>query len=56
MHSFFIFEPRLIINSLQGIIEPIYFLIGILIILFSLSENKKFYYISFGLAAIFIFN
>jgi hypothetical protein len=51
--SFFIFEPRLIINSLQGITEPIYLLIGILIILFSLNENKKFYYISFGLAAIF---
>jgi hypothetical protein len=39
-------------NSLQGIIEPIYFLIGISIILFSLSDSKKFYYISFGLAAI----
>jgi hypothetical protein len=51
--SFFIFEPRLIINSLLGITEPIYLLIGILILLFSLSENKKFYYISFGLAAIF---
>jgi len=50
--SFFIFEPRLIINSLQGITEPIYLMIGILIILFSLNENKKFYYISFGLAAI----
>ena len=49
----FIFDPRLIMNSLQGIIEPIYFLIGISIILFSLSNNKKFYYISFGLAAIF---
>jgi hypothetical protein len=50
---FFIFDPRLIMNSLQGITEPIYFLIGISIILFSLSYNKKFYYISFGLAAIF---
>jgi len=51
--SFFIFEPRLIINSLQGITEPIYLMIGILIILFSLNENKKYYYIAFGLAAIF---
>ena len=51
--SFFIFEPRLIINSLLGITEPIYLIIGILIILFSLNENKKYYYISFGLAAIF---
>ena len=51
--SFFIFEPKLIINSLQGITEPIYLLIGILIILFSFNKNKKYYYISFGLAAIF---
>ena len=51
--SFFIFEPRLIINSLLGITEPIYLIIGILIILFSLNKNKKYYYISFGLAAIF---
>ena len=50
---FFIFEPRLIMNSLQGITEPIYFLVGILIILFSLTSSKFFYYISFGLAAIF---
>jgi hypothetical protein len=50
--SFFIFEPRLIINSLQGITEPIYLLVGILIILLSLNQNKKYYYISFGLAAI----
>ena len=50
---FFIFDPRLIMNSLQGIIEPLYFLVGISIILFSLSESKKLYYISFGLAAIF---
>jgi uncharacterized protein YnzC (UPF0291/DUF896 family) len=49
---FFIFDPRLIINSLQGITEPIYFLIVISIILFSFSDSKKFYYISFGLAAI----
>jgi hypothetical protein len=51
--SFFIFDPRLIMNSLQGIIEPLYFIIGIFIILFSLSKSKNFYYISFGLAAIF---
>jgi len=50
---FFIFDPRLIMNSLQGVVEPIYFLVGVSIILFSLSENKKLYYISFALAAIF---
>ena len=39
--SFFIFEPRLIINSLQGITEPIYLMIGILIILFHLTKIKN---------------
>ena len=48
----FILDPRLIINSLLGINQPLYFLIATLIILFSFSLSKKFYYISFGLAAI----
>lgn len=48
----FILDPRLVINSLLGITEPLYFLIATLIILFSLSTSKNFYYISFGLAAI----
>ncbi len=51
--SFFILDPRIIVNSMLGITEPIYFLIGILIILFSLNKNEKFYFLSFGLAAIF---
>ena len=51
--SFFILDPRIIINSMLGITEPIYLLIGILIILFSLSKNKKLFFLSFGLAAIF---
>ena len=51
--SFFVFDPRIIINSLLGITEPIYFLVGILIILFSLNKNKKLWYLAFGLAAIF---
>jgi len=51
--SFFVFDPRIIINSLLGITEPIYFFVGILIILFSLNKNKKLWYLSFGLAAIF---
>ncbi len=50
--AFFILDPRIIINSLLGLTEPIYFLVGITIILFSLNKNEKFYYISFGLAAI----
>ena len=51
--SFFIFDPRIIINSMLGITEPIYFFIGITIILFSLNKNEKSYFLSFGLAAIF---
>ena len=51
--SSFVLEPRIIINSFLGITEPIYFLVGISIILFSLNKNYKFHYISFGLTAIF---
>ncbi len=51
--SFFILDPRIIMNSMLGITEPIYFLIGILIINFSLNKNEKFHFLSFGLAAIF---
>ena len=50
--AFFVMDPRIVINSLLGITEPIYFLFGITIIAFSLNRNKKFYYVSFGLAAI----
>ena len=51
--AFFVFDPRIIINSLLGITEPIYLLIGILIILFSLGKKPKLHYLSFGLAAVF---
>ena len=51
--AFFVFDPRIIINSLLGITEPIYFLVGILIILFALNKNKKLWYLAFGFAAIF---
>lgn len=51
--SFFILDPRIIINSVIGITEPIYLLVGVTVILFSLNKNEKFQYISFGLAAIF---
>ena len=51
--SFFILDPRIIMNSMLGITEPIYFLIGILIINFSLNKNEKIHFLSFGLAAIF---
>lgn len=49
----FILDPRIIINSLLGITEPIYLLVGITIILLSFYKNEKFQYLSFGLAAIF---
>jgi hypothetical protein len=49
---FFVLDPRIIMNSLLGITEPIYLLIGIIIILFSFYKNEKLQYLSFGLAAV----
>lgn len=43
----FAFEPRLILNSLQGITEPIYILLVATSILLFLSSNKKIILISF---------
>ena len=50
--AIFIFEPRLIQNSLVGITEPLYLLlISISLVLF-FSENKKFIIISFAIVAL----
>lgn len=50
--SFFAFEPRILLNSLTGITEPLYiFLISTVLILF-LSQNKKLIYASFGIMAL----
>lgn len=51
--TFFAFEPRLIQNSLLGITEPFFILLGTLTLLLFLSKNSKAIYASFGMAALF---
>ena len=48
----FALEPRLLQNSMLGIIEPLYILLGTLTILFFLSSKKKIMYLSFLFAAL----
>lgn len=48
----FALEPRLIQNSIVGIIEPLYILLGTMTLLFFLSSNKKFVYLSFLFSAL----
>ncbi len=48
----FALEPRLIQNSLLGIIEPLYILISALTLVLFLSSNKKLIYLSFVFAAL----
>lgn len=49
--SLFVFEPHLLNNSLLGLTEPLYILLGTLALYFYF--NNKTIYISFGLAALF---
>ena len=51
--AFFCFEPRLIENSLLGLTEPIYLLLGITTITLFLNKNNKIILISFATAALF---
>ena len=48
----FTFEPRLIQNSITGIVEPFFILLGTLTLLFFLSSKKKLVYLSFVFAAL----
>ncbi len=48
----FAFEPRIIQNSMLGITESLYILLGTLTILFFLSSNKKLVYVSFLFASL----
>lgn len=47
-----IFEPRIILNSSSGLIEPLYILIGILTLYFFLKNNQKLNYMSFVTAGV----
>ncbi len=51
--SLFILDPRVIHNSVLGITEPLFILVGVTTIFLFLSENKKIIYVSFATAAIF---
>ena len=50
--ALFIFEPRIMINSTLGLIEPLYILVFVLILFLFLNNNKSIYF-SFLLAGIF---
>ena len=50
--AIFIFEPRLVQNSLTGITEPLYLLLISSSLVLFFSSNKKFIFISFGFVAL----
>lgn len=50
--AIFGFEPRIIQNSLFGLTEPLYILLGTLSILFFLNSNKKIIFLSYVFAAL----
>ena len=49
--ALFVFEPHIIQNSLLGLTEPLYIILGISAFSLFLSENKKLMYCSFGIIA-----
>ena len=51
--TIFCFEPRLIENSLLGVTEPIYLLLGVITLVLFLNKNNKIILISFATAALF---
>jgi len=50
--SIFIFDPRIIYNSLTGITEPFYILLCTISLVFFLNEKKKYVYFSFFIVAL----
>ena len=48
----FVFDPKLIENSILGITEPIYLLLVSFVLVFALVKNKKLFFISFILLAL----
>ena len=51
--SIFVFEPRIIQNSILGITEALFIFLGTLAISLFLSDNKKMIYLSFMIAGLF---
>jgi hypothetical protein len=50
--TIFAFEPRIIMNSLSGLAEPLYILLATISVFLFLSDNKKITYISFAVVAL----
>jgi len=50
--AIFAFEPRIIQNSLFGITEPLYIILGTIALVLFLNPNKKLMYASFGVTAL----
>ena len=51
--AIFVFEPRIIQNSILGITEALFIFLGTLAISLFLSDNKKMIYLSFMIAGLF---
>jgi len=51
--ALFVFDPRIIQNSLSGITEPSYILLGSLVLFFILSKKMTSIYAAFGITALF---
>jgi len=50
--AIFVLEPRIIQNSLLGITEPLYILLGVIALVLFLSSDKKKVYVAFGVVAL----
>lgn len=50
--AIFAFDPRIILNSLLGITEPSYILLGAIALILFLNSNKKITYVAFGVTAL----
>jgi len=50
--AIFVLEPRIIQNSLLGVTEPLYILLGVVALVLFLSSDKKKVYAAFGVAAL----
>ena len=51
--SLFVLEPRIIQNSISGLTEPLFILLGICTLVLFLSDRMKITYVSFATAALF---
>jgi len=50
--SIFVFEPRIILNSIEGVTEPLFIFLTVTTLVMFLSQNKKIMYGSFGVISL----